>query len=293
MTEQAAASIVVAEPAEAREARTDAAIQQREREQQLLRLVGFSLPDWDRGGRETCTLLIRERVERVDRTFFELGQLLLHARAHCPHGEWASYIEGLNIDPSMATAAMRWIERAASSPALRSLGPSKARLLTGMCAEDFRQLAEDGAVGGIKRDEIDGLTVRELRDKVRALKKINEKKAKLLEDRDETIDQLNAVLNDRLTEKQVAAAAPFHAAFARLLKAVAQFEASLDTSPDAEAATRAWSQVCSAAGTIGERRRDLIQPGLLLMDAGEGDRHEADRSSVQRSSRHASSGAAA
>ena len=235
----------------------------------LRRVSGYPAPAWDQGGREVRADRIHQRLNNVEMSFIELGRELAGAKADCPHGEWVAFLEDFGISRSMCSLAIRWAERATSDKRLQLVGPAKAKALMAMSEGDFQALIEDGQRGDVKLDDIERLTVRELRDKVRKLESDRAKGRRQITQRDDEIDKLKAELDDRASKAEVEAAAPFNSAFARAMKAVTQFEAALDCAPDAESATRAWSALNTHLGGMAQRRADAIQPGLLVGRGGD------------------------
>lgn len=234
----------------------------------LRRVSGYPAPAWDQGGREVRADRIHQRLNNVEMSFIELGRELAGAKADCPHGEWAAFLEDFGISASMCSLSIRWAERATSDKRLQLVGPAKARALMAMSKGDFDALIEDGQRGDVKLDEIERLTVRELREKVRKLETDRRKGKAQVADLRETVDQLDAQLNDRASKSEIEGAAPFNSAFARGMKALAQFEAALDCAPDPETATRCWAALNTHLGAMAQRRADQIKPGLIVAAQG-------------------------
>lgn len=227
--------------------------------------------DWAHGGQRVAEESIRANASIAAEALINTGRVLIYAKGQLDHGGWVAWLESQGIAPRSAQKAMLLAVRFANAPALAHISRTKAYALMGMSDEQLGELSEKGVVDTLRLDQVEMLSVRELQAKVRALTSKTEKGAdqvKALRDKvadcHETIDQLKAELEDRASKAEVEAAAPFNSAFARAMKALTQFEAALDTAPDPEASTRAWSALNTHLGGMAQRRADAIQPGLLV-----------------------------
>lgn len=135
-----------------------------------------------------------------------IGRRLIVMKAHEPHGEWMSSLAQLGIGQDTAERMMAAARRLAALPNsatsrnLIEAAKSQSKLfeLLSLPEAQFKELAVSGETGDLSLDEIEQMTVRELRDAVR------EARADL-EAKDQRINKLSEDVN-KAEEKATKAA---------------------------------------------------------------------------------------
>lgn len=125
-----------------------------------------------------------------------LGRVFLLIKAHEPGGEWLTALDQLGVSARMAQRCMataRKLEGKESRLMLAAqLSSSKVLELTALDDDQLDDIAE-GRADGLKLDEIDRMSTKELRDKLRTLK---EDRAKEAETQGEIIEAKDKKLNE-------------------------------------------------------------------------------------------------
>lgn len=128
----------------------------------------------------------------------EAGRRLILLKENEPYGEFVVIVEGqLGIAARtarlMMQAAIKYSspQLASKRQALAVLGKTKLFELMTEDDEDLSALAEGATVAGLKLDDIERMTTRELRQALRESKENAEAQARLLSDKNERIDQLD------------------------------------------------------------------------------------------------------
>lgn len=128
----------------------------------------------------------------------ESGKRLVLLKEHEPHGEFTSIVEDqlglpLRTAQQMMQAAVKYL----SSPALAGnaqtfslLGKSKMFELMTLDTDELVELAAGGSVAGLTLDEVDRMSVRELKEMLRDLREDNAAKDGVLAKKSEIIDKL-------------------------------------------------------------------------------------------------------
>ncbi|MDX1491297.1 MAG: hypothetical protein R3332_08420 [Pseudohongiellaceae bacterium] len=134
-------------------------------------------------------------------SMLEAGRRLILLKEHEKHGEFIGSLDRIGLSPRAAQKMMQVAVKFAKAPTLAHLGKSKMLELMVEDDDDLEALADGGTVAGLKLDDIDKMSVRELKS---ALRKAREKaKAeaevteKLLESKDEKINQLDREFIER------------------------------------------------------------------------------------------------
>lgn len=147
---------------------------------------------------------IRDSQIRVTAELFHIGARLLLLKEQCMHGEFMERIERLDISQQSANKIMQATLRLSNSSTsrnLQSLGKSKIFELMALDDDEIKELSEEGSVRGIELDDIDRMSVRELRKQLRDAKAQAQGTQKLLAEKNERIDQLHTELNkDKLSK---------------------------------------------------------------------------------------------
>lgn len=136
-------------------------------------------------------------VESEARIEFELraiGVRLILIREQCAHGEFLQRLESLEIDPR---AAQRYMQVALKFPNtttsahLAKLGRSKVFELAMLDDSVLEVLESEGTVLGYRPDELEQMTFKEMRAKLREAKANSEATDKLLAAKDQKLNQLS------------------------------------------------------------------------------------------------------
>ena len=116
-----------------------------------------------------------ERIENQVRFFrdqagialLEMGKCLIRIKAHEGHGRFLTSLESLGMSERAARYAMEAARRFSNRQSIADLGPTKMIALTVLDDEEIGKLESGGEVAGLKLDDIDRMTVRELRENLR------------------------------------------------------------------------------------------------------------------------------
>lgn len=141
---------------------------------------------------------IRDSQARVSMELFHIGSRLLLLKEQCEHGEFMQRCERLDISQRVAQQIMQVTLRfsnAKTSSHLTDLGRSKLLELLILDDGEIQELSEAGSVRGIELDDIDRMSVRELRKQLRDSKAQAQGTQKLLADKNQHIDELYTKLN--------------------------------------------------------------------------------------------------
>ena len=142
---------------------------------------------------ERGRLAVRQTMEGM----FELGRALIILKEHTEHGRFETIVkEQFGIGKMEASRLMRATQRFATpqmqkaAPRLMDLGKSK--LLELLVEEDVTLvgLAEGEEVNGMTLDDVDRMTVRELRVALRESRETAEAKDKVIADKNRKVDEL-------------------------------------------------------------------------------------------------------
>ncbi|ASE54579.1 TPA: hypothetical protein UNJ94_000096 [Stenotrophomonas maltophilia] len=118
---------------------------------------------------------IRSELRRGCEAFLRAGRYLVVARECSEHGEWLGMLGRLGLGPDtaqrMVLAARRLakVPNAATSRHLVDAAKSESKLieLLSLPEEQFAELAEKGKTEGLSLDDVESMTVRELRAAIR------------------------------------------------------------------------------------------------------------------------------
>lgn len=138
-----------------------------------------------------CRTLIAEAGMRI----LILGRALLIVKAHEPAGQFTAALDELGIAPRMAQRCMsaaRKLDEKESRKLLANLEASKVLELATLDDDTLDEIAE-GGLEGLTVDEIDRMSMRELRQQLRELKK---DRAADAEATGELINEKDAKIND-------------------------------------------------------------------------------------------------
>lgn len=137
---------------------------------------------------------IIESKVRIGSELFAIGRGLLLIREQCEHGDFLARLEALDIDPRAARKYMQVtlkFSKRSTSAVLAGLGKSKLLELAMLDDEALDVLESDGTVLGFKPDELDQMTVKEMRAKLREALATNAATDKLLASKDKKLNELS------------------------------------------------------------------------------------------------------
>ena len=147
----------------------------------------------------------RFAVRQTMEGMFELGRTLIVIKEHTPHGRFTEIIStefGLHEREArrLMNATLRFIDPKMKSaqPRLMTLGKSKLLELLVEDDDTLLELADGGDINGHTLDDVDRMTVKELRLALRESRDTAEAKDKLIADKSRKIDELA----EKLTKKQ-------------------------------------------------------------------------------------------
>jgi len=163
----------------------------------------YSEERWIERGR----LAVRQTMEGM----FELGRALIVLKEHTEHGRFMEIVKsqfgiGHNETARLMSATQRFAtpQMQKAAPKLMDLGKSK--LLELLVEEDVTLvgLTEGGEVNGMTLDDVDRMTVRELRVALRESRETAEAKDKVIADKNKKVDELA----EKLAKKQTGVREP-------------------------------------------------------------------------------------
>lgn len=148
--------------------RSQALAAMNEHQQAVIEQFGDGLP-WHLDHYETQ---IRSELRRGCEAFLRAGRYLVVARECAAHGEWSGMLDRLGMEPRQAhrmmETARRLANRSTSTDLLRSAQTSgKLIELLSLPEDQFAELAEEGETEGLTLEDVERMTVRELRAAVR------------------------------------------------------------------------------------------------------------------------------
>ena len=153
----------------------------------------------------------RQAVRQTMEGMFELGRALIILKEHTEHGRFMEIVKSqFGIGHAETARLMSATQRFATpqmqkaAPKLMDLGKSK--LLELLVEEDVTLvgLAEGEEVNGMTLDDVDRMTVRELRVALRESRETAEAKGKVIADKNKKVDELA----EKLAKKQTGAKEP-------------------------------------------------------------------------------------
>lgn len=134
------------------------------------------------------------------------GCRLLRMKEHEPHGHFKEAVKELNLGYDVAirlmNAARKFVSDSGSAkyPRLAQQSISKIYELALLDDTELKDLEEGKPVADIQVDEVDRMTVRELKEKIREAKKDKETKDRMLANKDSKINELEALADKQEQE---------------------------------------------------------------------------------------------
>ena len=138
----------------------------------------------------------RFAVRQTMEGMFELGRALIIIKEHTPHGRL-----GRRESQRLMNATLRFIDPKMKQvqPKLMTLGKSKLLELLVEDDDTLLELAEGGEVNGNTFDDVDRMTVKELRVALRESRETAEAKDKVIADKNKKVDELAEKLSKKQT----------------------------------------------------------------------------------------------
>ena len=151
------------------------------------------------------------KFREAQEAFFEFGRVLVVLKEHMPHGKFQETVQReFNIAPQSARKMIQATVKFCSpqmlkaQPKLLVLGKSKLFELMTEEDEDLQQLADGGSVNGLTLDDVDRMTIKELRVALRESRETAEAKDKVIADKNKKVDELA----EKLAKKQTGVKEP-------------------------------------------------------------------------------------
>ena len=148
----------------------------------------------------------RFAVRQTMEGMFELGRALIIIKEHTPHGRLAEIAEkefglGRRESQRLMNATLRFIDpkMKQAQPKLMTLGKSKLLELLVEDDDTLLELAEGGEVNGNTFDDVDRMTIKELRVALRESRETAEAKDKVIADKNKKVDELAEKLSKKQT----------------------------------------------------------------------------------------------
>ena len=139
----------------------------------------------------------RMKFQEAQDAFFEFGRILIVLKEHMPHGYFQETVQReFNIPAraaqKMVQATVKFCspELLKSAPKLIALGKSKLFELMSEDSEDLAELADGGTVNGLTLDEVDRMTVSELRSALKKSREETETARSVSDEKNKKIDDL-------------------------------------------------------------------------------------------------------
>ncbi|EJX9046113.1 DUF3102 domain-containing protein [Escherichia coli] len=134
----------------------------------------------------------------------EAGKRLIILKENEPHGDFVGIVEeqlGLHVRAAqrMMKASLKYLSPKLEPKAttLSLLGKAKLFELVAEDDDDLAELADGGTVAGLTLDDVDRMSVRELRQALREARETNAAQQRVLADKNEKIDSLSTRLEKK------------------------------------------------------------------------------------------------
>lgn len=184
---------------------------------------------------------IRFYQQRTVEACLEMGKRLLILREMCPHGEFASRLEILGFQQRTAQRFMQAVLKFSNTSTSTLLGKidSQSKLLELITLDDdqLEALNNGESLGEITLDDIETMSVKELRKALKEARADNNAKEELLAGKDRKINELDSKLTvrkqpDQFKQVQIEVEAHINdelaQASASVLTAISQFNAKVE-----------------------------------------------------------------
>ena len=182
---------------------------------------------------------IRFYQGRTVEAVLEMGKRLLLLKEMCPHGEFANRLQMLGFAPRMAQKFMQAVLKLsnANSNSLLQKVDSQTKLLELITLDDtqLEALNSGESVGSITLDDIETMSVSELKKALKEARADARAKDDVLINKNKKIDELDSKLNQRLAPQETGETLELQlhdelsCATRNLLSAVSQFNLAITT----------------------------------------------------------------
>lgn len=152
-----------------------------------LHYTGSLLPDALEDG-------VRDNQRVIGSQLFQMGARLALLKEQLPHGEFGEALERLDIHERLAQRSIQValkFSNASTSTHLDKLGKSKIFELLVLDDEEVDQLNSGDSVRGLTFDDIDRMSIKDLRKQLREGKEQLAAKDRLIQDKNKKIDELH------------------------------------------------------------------------------------------------------
>lgn len=153
----------------------------------------------------------RIAVKQTMEGMFELGRALIIIKEHTPHGRFAEIAEkefglGRRESQRLMNATLRFIDPKMKQVQSQFMKLGKSKMLELLVEDDdtLLELAEGGEINGNTLDDVDRMTVKELRVALREIRETAEAKDKVIADKNKKVDELA----EKLAKKQTGVKEP-------------------------------------------------------------------------------------
>lgn len=136
---------------------------------------------------------VRFYQDQVSSSLIEIGKRLIRLKTQEGHGGFLVVLENIGMTERPAQYAMLAAKKFSNTNTCSYLGGAKLRALSVLEEDDIQTLEEGGEVAGVTLDEIERMTVRELKAALRKEKDLRKKEKTAQE---QTIAQKEEKLND-------------------------------------------------------------------------------------------------
>lgn len=140
---------------------------------------------------------IHDGQARIHMELFAIGGRLLLLKEQSLHGEFTKRLSDLDISPRVAQQLMQValkFSKANPNSHLERLGKTKLLEMLILDDDEIKELIEDGSARGITLDDVDRMSVSELRKRLREAKADTEAKERLIANKNERLDTLETEL---------------------------------------------------------------------------------------------------
>jgi len=155
-------------------------------------------------GRSIATIELN--THSIQNSMLEVGRHFLLIKEHESHGDFMAAVERCGYKPRAAQKLMQAAVKFSKRPALAVLGKAKMLELMLEDDEELEALADGGTVAGLKLDDVEKMTARELRETLRKerqrRKEESDASERLLSGKDDKINSLERELLERTRRVQ-------------------------------------------------------------------------------------------
>lgn len=143
---------------------------------------------------------VRMAMMRGAKAMVDAGRNLIIIKEHTEHGDWMDSLDRMGIAPRMAQKLMQAAFKFLSSPGAKKVlehsgSKSKALELLVLDDGDLEQLGTGGTVAGLTLDDIDCMSVTEMRKALREARESQEDQQRIIADKNKKIDDQSKQIN--------------------------------------------------------------------------------------------------